>query len=116
MGRKRTVKRGKFTNIVEPQILKDVVADPEGELRMAGLLDEAQEMMAQRQIAQAVNPEVKLDALIDGTSQTTEQQIARRLLFGDGKLGRMGSLPPDRFRGEDLRVSPLGVDGPIKPD
>ena len=116
MGRKRTVKRGKFTNIVEPQILKDIVADPEGELRLAGLLDEAQEMVAQRQIAQAVHPEVKIDALIDGTSQTTEQQIARRLLFGDGKLGRIGSLPPDRFRGEDLRVNQLGVDGPIKPD
>ena len=116
MSRKRTVKRGKFTNIVEPQILQDVVNDPEGSLRLAALLDEAQELTAQRQIAQAVHPEVKLDALIEGKSQTTEQQIARRLVFGDGKLGRKGSLPPDRFRGEDLRVRQLGVDGQIKPD
>lgn len=114
MGRRKPSKKGKYTDISE--LNYDPFKDLEGEARLSALVDEAEEMLSQRAIAQAMHPEVKLDALIDGTSRTTEQQISRRLLFGDGKLGRVGSLPPDRFRGEDLRVSQRGVDGPIKSD
>ena len=114
MGRRKPSKRGKFTDISE--LNYDPFENIEEELRLSRLVDEAEEQLRQRAIAQAVHPEVKIDALIDGTSRTTEQQIARRLVFGDGKLGRLGSLPPDRFMGEDLRVYQLGVDGPIKPD
>lgn len=112
--RRKPVKRGKFTSTEE--MSSNIFDDLEGEYRLSLLIDEAEEEIRQRNIAQAVHPEVKLDALIDGTSKTTEQQIARRLVFGDGKLGRVASLPPDRFRGEDLRVNQLGIDGQIKPD
>ena len=112
--RRRPVKKGKYVSVDE--MSSNIFDDLEGEYRLAALLDEAEESIRQRNIAQAVHPEVKLDALINGTSKTTEQQIARRLVFGDGKLGRLASLPPDRFRGEDLRVQQLGIDGQIKPD
>ena len=114
MGRRRSSKRGKFTDINE--LNYDPFENIEAELRLSRLVDEAEEELTQETIAQAVHPEVKIDALIDGTSVTAEQQLARRMLFGDGKLGRVGTLPPDRFRGEDLRVHQLGVDGPIRPD
>lgn len=111
MSRRKSVKRGRYASIED--IKSNVFDDLEGEARLSALVDEAEEVLRQRQIAQQVNPQVKLDALIDGSSLTAEQQVARRLVFGDGELG---TLPPDRYRGEDLRVRQLGVDGQIKPD
>ena len=111
MSRRKSVKRGRYASIDD--IKSNVFDDLEGEARLSALVDEAEEVIRQRQIAQQVNPQVKLDALIDGSSLTAEQQVARRLVFGDGEVG---TLPPDRFRGEDLRVRQLGVDGQIKPD
>lgn len=112
--RRKTIKRGKYTSIDE--MSSNIFDDLESEYRLAALLDEAEEAIRQKNIVQEVHPEIKVDALINGTSKTTEQQIARRLVFGDGKLGRKANLPPDKIRGKDLRVYQLGIDGPIKPD
>ena len=79
-------------------------------------LDSLVEEGRQYLVAQAMRPEVKLDALIDGTSRTAEQQVARGLLF-EGKMPSV--LPADTYRVEDLRGpvrDELGIAGPYQGD
>lgn len=90
-------------------------AIPEG---LDALLDdirqEGAEELRQKAIAQRMHPEVSVDALIDGTSRTAGQQIARGLLF-DGVMPEV--LPANAYRAADLADRrQLGIAGPFQPD
>lgn len=74
----------------------------------------AGEQLRQAAVAQAMHPEVSVEGLINGTSRTAEQQVARGLLF-DGVMPDV--LPADRYAVADLADrTQRGVAGPFQPD
>ncbi len=76
--------------------------------------EEGEEELRQRAVVQAMHPEVDVDALINRSSMTAEQQVARGLLF-DGVMPDV--LPADRYRVQDLADrSQLGIAGPFQQD
>ena len=78
------------------------------------LQEEAKEELRQEALVQAMHPEVSLEGLINGTSRTAEQQVARSLLF-DGVMPDV--LPADRYAVADLADrTQLGVAGPFQAD
>lgn len=86
------------------------VAELIDEVKGADLVEEAKQHL----IAQQMHPEVLVQGLIDGTSRTAEQQVARRLLF-DGVMPDV--LPADRYAVEDLTDrTQLGIAGPFQSD
>ena len=91
-------------------------AIPEGmvDQLLAEIREEGAEELRQAAIAQARHPEVALQGLIDGTSRTAEQQVARSLLF-DGVMPDV--LPADRYAVKDLTDrTQLGIAGPFQSD
>ena len=73
--------------------------------------EEGREELRQEAIVQAMHPEVSVQGLINGTSQTAEQQIVRGLLF-DGTMPDV--LPADRYAVADLADrTQLGIAGPF---
>ena len=91
-------------------------AIPEGldalinEIRGTDLVEEARQHL----IAQQMHPEVSVQGLIDGTSRTAEQQVARGLLF-DGVMPKV--LPADKYAVKDLTDrTELGIAGPFQSD
>lgn len=76
--------------------------------------EEGAEELRQEAIVQAMHPEVSVQGLMDGTSRTAEQQVARNILFN----GTMPSvLPADRYAVADLTdKTQLGIAGPFQLD
>lgn len=76
--------------------------------------EEGAEELRQEAIVQAMHPEVSVQGLINGSSRTAEQQVARGLLF-DGVMPDV--LPADRYAVADLAdKAQLGVAGPFQSD
>lgn len=76
--------------------------------------EEGAEEARQIAIAQAVNPDVDITALIRGDSRTAEQQVARQLLM-EGTMP--ASMPANVYRAEDLADKSIrGIAGPIQSD
>ena len=76
--------------------------------------EEGAEELRQEAIVQAMHPEVSVQGLMDGTSRTAEQQVARGLLF-NGTMPAV--LPADRYAVADLTDrTQLGIAGPFQSD
>lgn len=88
---------------------------PEGLDRLIKeIRDEGKEELKQEAIVQNMHPEVSVSGLMNGTSRTAEQQVARDLLF----RGEMpDALPADLYSASDLAdKSELGIAGPYQSD
>tara|TARA_R110002050_G_scaffold1968_1_gene12174 strand:+ start:4110 stop:5405 length:1296 start_codon:yes stop_codon:yes gene_type:complete len=100
---------------------------PKAKTRMAGeempaglepllreIREEGAEELRQEAIVQAMHPEVNVQGLINGSSKTAEQQVARGLLY-EGVMPDV--LPADRYAVEDLADrTQLGIAGPFQQD
>lgn len=100
---------------------------PKAKTRMAGeempaelepllreIREEGAEELRQEAIVQAMHPEVSVQGLINGSSKTAEQQVARGLLY-EGVMPDV--LPADRYAVEDLADrTQLGIAGPFQSD
>jgi len=100
---------------------------PKAKTRMAGeempaglepllreIREEGAEELRQEAIVQAMHPEVSVQGLINGSSKTAEQQVARGLLY-EGVMPDV--LPADRYAVEDLADrTQLGIAGPFQQD
>ena len=88
---------------------------PEGlEPLLKEIREEGAEELRQEAIVQAMHPEVSVQGLMDGTSRTAEQQVARGLLF-DGTMPDV--LPADKYAVADLTDrTQLGIAGPFQSD
>ena len=88
---------------------------PEGlEPLLKEIREEGAEELRQEAIVQAMHPEVSVQGLMDGTSRTAEQQVARGLLF-NGTMPAV--LPAGRYAVADLSDrTQLGIAGPFQSD
>jgi len=81
---------------------------------LSEIREEGEEELRQKAIVQQMRPEVDVEALIRGDSRTTEQQVARSLLF-DGVMPEV--LPANSYRVQDLADrTQLGIAGPFQAD
>jgi len=88
---------------------------PEGlDSLLSEIREEGREELKQEAIVQMMRPEVSVEGLMNGTSRTAEQQVARDLLF----RGEMpDALPADLYSASDLADrSELGIAGPYQSD
>ena len=98
----------------KPKARKAAIPEEMVDQLLAEIREEGVEELRQAAIAQARHPEVALQGLIDGSSRTAEQQVARGLLF-DGVMPDV--LPADRYAVGDLTdKTQLGIAGPFQLD
>lgn len=90
-------------------------AIPEGlDSLLSEIREEGREELKQEAIVQMMHPEVSVKGLMNGTSRTAEQQVARDLLF-KGEMPNV--LPADLYSVNDLAdKSQLGIAGPFQSD
>ena len=98
----------------KPKARKAAIPEELIDQLLAEIREEGREELRQKAIVQAMHPEVSVQGLINGTSRTAGQQVARGLLF-EGIMPDV--LPANKYAVVDLTDrTQLGIAGPFQPD